>query len=124
MICLDVPIDETQVGFPLNDTNPYRSPQQDPATSSAEKPWQYWLWAWCVYGLFCNLWYIGAIALYAFVYGDTSATFGLYPIIPAALLAGFSVWCARHYTPLLLILAVVTSPLTILFTYNLLRFGF
>ena len=77
----------------------------------------------CAYGLFTNLWYLGAIALYFMVYGDNSSTVGLYPMIPAAIVAIAITWTIRNSRMTLCAIAGLTAPLGLLFAYNAIRFG-
>lgn len=77
----------------------------------------------CAYGLFTNLWYLGAMVLYFMVHGDNSSTFGFYPIIPALVVAAALVWTFRNSRIALCVLAGLTTPLGLLFAYNSIRFG-
>ncbi len=77
----------------------------------------------CVYGLFTNLWYFGSIAIYFLVYGDNSSTFGLYPIIPSAMASLVIVWIVRNMNRTLNVLALLTAPFSLHFTYNAIRYG-
>ncbi len=85
--------------------------------------WTLVLQAICTGGLFVNLWYLGAAALYYLVYGDNSSSFGWYPIVPAAFTSVSVVWVLRKSKAKLYVLAALTAPLAIVFAYNSLRFG-
>ncbi len=79
-----------------------------------------------VYGVFISVWY--AIAIYLLVFGDNSSTFGLYAILPAAIVTLLvTIWLYRsslrgNRIPVTTI-AIATAPISLLFTYNVIRFG-
>lgn len=107
----------------LSDSSPYLPPHKNETADSDRNLQMPVLRAVCAYGLFANLWYLGAIALYFMVYGDNSSTFGLYPVLPAAVVAVAVVWTFRNARTTLCVLAGLTAPLGLLFAYNAIRFG-
>ena len=107
----------------LSDSSPYLATQMNESASSGRNLQTLLLRAACAYGLFANFWYLAAFALYFMVYGDNSSTFGLYPIIPAAIVAAVVVWAFRNKRTTLYVLAGLTAPLGLLFAYNVMRFG-
>ncbi|WP_147868057.1 hypothetical protein [Stieleria maiorica] len=107
----------------MSDSSPDLPHLPNKAASKGSRFRVFVLRAACVYGLFVNVWYFGAAALYFWVFGDNSSTLGLYPIIPAAIVAVATVLLIRNQMTTMYVVAGLTAPLGLSFACNVFRFG-
>ncbi|MCA9220430.1 MAG: hypothetical protein KDA71_08895 [Planctomycetales bacterium] len=107
----------------MTESNPYQPPSDEGIIRSGRGFVDLVLRVICAYGLFTNLWYAGAIALYFLVHGDNSSTIGLYAAIPSAVISIVTIWTLWNANRVWYVVAILTAPFSLLFTYGLLRYG-